>query len=80
MPIARRFYISGLVKRPGAYKLTAGMTVSQAIVLVGGLSDGGNDRRIRISRKVNGKSIEISVQMDDRILPDDEIKVQRRMF
>ena len=80
VPLAKRFFISGLVKRPGSYKWSAGTTVSQAIVMVGGLTEGGNARRIRIARIVNGKTVEVSAQLDDKILPNDEIKIQRKMF
>lgn len=80
VPLAKRFFISGLVKRPGSYKWSAGTTVSQAIVMVGGLTEGGNARRIRIGRVVNGKTVEISAQLDDKILPNDEIRIRRTMF
>jgi polysaccharide export outer membrane protein len=80
VPLAKRFFISGLVKRPGSYKWSAGTTVSQAIVMVGGLTEGGNARRIRIGRVVNGKTVEVSAQLGDAILPNDEIKIQRKMF
>ena len=80
VPIAKRFYISGFVVRPGAYKILTGMTVAQAIVLVGGLAAGGTDRRVRIVRVVNGKTIEMTAQPNDPILANDQIKVQRKMF
>ena len=80
VPIAKRFYISGFVVRPGAYKILTGMTVGQAIVLVGGLAVGGTDRRVRIVRVVNGKTIEMTAQLNDPILANDQIKVQHKMF
>jgi len=80
VPIAKRFYISGFVAKPGAYKILAGMTVGQAIALVGGLAEGGTDRRPRIVRVVKGKRTEMTAQLNDLVLPDDEIKVQRKMF
>ena len=48
--IAKRFYIDGFVKNPGSLVLDPGMTVGQAIVLAGGRSDRGSDRRIHILR------------------------------
>ena len=80
VPEGKRFYVSGFVKRPGAYRLRPGTTVSQAILQVGGLADGGNDRRIKIHRVVNGKPVEISAKPDDKVLSNDEIKVPRLMF
>ena len=80
IPIAKRFYISGFVKNPGSFVLDSGMTVSQAIILAGGLSDRGSDRRIKIGRVVNGKSVDVDVEMDDKVLPNDEIKIRSRFF
>jgi len=80
VPTAKRFYISGLVKNTGYYVLDAGTTVSQAIVLAGGLSERGSDRRIKIGRVVNGKMVDISAELTDKVQPNDEIKIPSRIF
>ena len=80
VPVAKRFYISGFVKNPGSFVLDTGTTVGQAIILAGGLSDRGSDRRLKIGRVLNGKTVEISVSMEDKVLPNDEIKVKSRFF
>jgi polysaccharide export outer membrane protein len=80
VPVAKRFYISGFVKSTGYYVLDPGTTVSQAIVLAGGLSDRGSDRRIKIKRMVNGKMLEISAELTDKVLPNDEIRIPSRFF
>ena len=80
VPEGKRYYVAGFVKRPGAYRLRAGTTVSQAILQVGGLAERANEGRIKIRRTVNGKPIEIAARPDDTILPNDEIRVPRRMF
>ena len=80
IPIAKRFYISGFVKNPGSFVLDAGTTVGQAIILAGGLSDRGSDRRIRIGRVVTGKTVDIPASLEDKVLPNDEIKVKSRFF
>lgn len=80
VPVAKRFYISGFVKNPGSFVLDTGTTVGQAIILAGGLSDRGSDRRIKIGRVLDGKTVEISVSMEDKVLPNDEIKVKSRFF
>jgi len=80
VPQAKRFYISGFVKNPGYYVLDTGTTVSQAIVLAGGLNDRGSDRRIRVNRLVNGKAVELSIELEDRVQPGDEIKIRSRIF
>src|SRR5258708_9311911 len=72
VPAAKRFYISGYVKNTGYYVLDSGTTVSQAIVLAGGLNERASDRRIKISRIVNCKTGEISADLSDKVLPNDE--------
>ena len=79
VPVGNRFYISGFVRVPGAYRLVTGTTVQQAIVLAGGLS-GGSDRHIKIDRAVNGKVAQIAAQLGDVVRPSDVINVPRRMF
>lgn len=80
VPIAKRFFISGFVKNPGSYVLDTGMTVSQAIVLAGGLSDRGSERRMKVTRTLNGKIVELPIDLDDKVLANDEIKIPARFF
>jgi polysaccharide export outer membrane protein len=80
VPEGERFYIAGYIRHPGAYRLWAGTTVSQAITLAGGLSDVGTVRNLKIHRVVKGKPVEVAAKPDDMILPGDEVKVPRRMF
>jgi protein involved in polysaccharide export with SLBB domain len=80
VPEGNRFFVSGAVRRPGAYRLRTGTTVAQALMMIGGVAEGGNERRIRIRRVVKGKSVEISPKPGDLVLPNDEIKVPRKMF
>jgi polysaccharide export outer membrane protein len=80
IPIAKRFYISGFVKNSGSFVLDTGTTVSQAIIMAGGLAERGTDRRIKVMRVVSGKTVEISVELDDKVQPNDEIKISARFF
>jgi len=80
VPVAQRFFISGFVKNSGYYVLDSGTTVSQAIVLAGGLTERGSDRRIKIGRLVNGKMVDLSAELTDKVLPNDEIKIPSRIF
>ena len=80
VPVAKRFFISGFIKNPGSFVLDPGTTVGQAIVLAGGLTDRGSDRRISVIRVVAGKPIEVSVKLEEAVQPNDEIKVKSRFF
>ena len=80
VPAADRFYVSGFVKTPGMFVLAPGLTVQQAISIAGGLTERGSTRGIKISRKVNGKDVEINVGMSDLVKPNDTIKVRQRLI
>lgn len=80
VPVAQKFYVSGFVRNPGFYVLDPGMTVQQAIALAGGLSDRGSDRRITITRLVNGKTHDVKVDLDDKIQSNDTLNIPSRFF
>lgn len=80
VPAAQRFYVDGAVRKPGYYVLDPGLTVQQAIVLAGGLSDWGSDRGIVAVRMLGGKSTNVSVHLTDPVQPNDIIRVRQRFF
>jgi polysaccharide export outer membrane protein len=80
VPPAERFYVTGFVKTPGSYVLRPGMTVQQAIAEAGGLTERGSNRGIKITRKVNGKDVDIDAKMSDTVRPNDTIKVRQRLI
>lgn len=77
---AQTFFITGQVRNSGSYVLEPGTTVQQAIALAGGLTDRGSDRRIRATRVVKGKSVAVSMKLEDIVLPGDTITVDQRFF
>ncbi len=80
VPTAQRFYVDGQVRNPGYYVLDPGMTVQQAIVLAGGLSDRGSDRGITATRVVDGKTTEVSLRLEDKVLANDVVRIRSRFF
>lgn len=80
VPSAQHFYITGMVRNPGTFVLDPGMNVQQAIALAGGLNDRGSDRRIRVSRVVNAKLVEMSIELEDGIEPGDTVFITSRFF
>lgn len=80
VPAAERYYVTGFIKTPGSFILRPGMTVQQAIAEAGGLTERGSNRGIKITRKVNGKDVEIDAKMSDLIRPNDTIKVRQRLI
>jgi polysaccharide export outer membrane protein len=80
VPKAQTFYVQGQVRNPGIQVLDPGMTVQQAIALAGGLTDRGSDRRITASRLVKGKLTDVSIKMEDKVMANDVITVNQRLF
>jgi polysaccharide export outer membrane protein len=80
VPGAEQFYISGMVRNSGTYVLEAGMTFAQAIAVAGGLNDRGSDRRITVTRVVNGRTTEVKVDVDGKVQANDTIKIPARFF
>jgi len=80
VPSAQHFYITGMVRNPGTYVLDPGITVQQAIGVAGGLNDRGSDRRLKISRLVNGRLTELSVDLEDKLQAGDTLMISGRFF
>ena len=86
----RSCYVTGEVKNPGSFALTAGLTVLKAVSLAGGLSKFGNKGKVEILRKVRmGDSQRIKIDLDEIergkapdvvLFPDDIVKVGKRVF
>lgn len=84
------FFISGEVKRPGSYPVTAGLTVLQAVSVAGGLSKFGAKGKVEILRKTSdGNTERIKVDLEDiengkkpdvPLRAEDIIKVGKRVF
>jgi polysaccharide export outer membrane protein len=81
IPRAESIYVFGEVKNPGAYALQQrNTTVLQALALAGGVGERGTTGRIRITRIVDGKTVEIRVALTDIVQPGDTIVVPQRFF
>jgi polysaccharide export outer membrane protein len=71
------FYISGQVNTPGAYPLTEGLTVRKALAKAGGVTQSGNENKVKITR--DGKPLK-GVKLDDPVKVDDQISIGERLF
>jgi polysaccharide biosynthesis/export protein len=80
VPKAQTFFIQGFVRNGGSYVLEPGTTVEQAIALAGGLTDRGTNRGIKATRIVNGKSVEVSLNLPDHVQAGDVITIKQRLF
>ena len=80
VPKAATFYVLGQVASPGSFVWTPGMTVQHAIVLARGYTNRGSNRGIQITRMVDGKSTEVSVNDESLVQPGDTIVIRARRF
>ncbi len=81
VPKAQTLYLTGYVRNPGAIVYDPGMTVQQAIALAGGLTERGSDRRIKADRTMpDGKVAEVSLRLEDKVQPNDTIKIANKIF
>jgi polysaccharide biosynthesis/export protein len=80
LPKAAQIYVLGQVGRPGAYRYEEGMTVFQALLAAGGVTDRGSSKGVKLVRLVDGKSKETKPRMEDLVLPEDTLKVPERFF
>ncbi len=81
VPKAPMFYIYGEVQRSGNFRLEPNLTVAQAISLGGGLTPRGTLNGIVIKRhNSTGVPIEIEVELSDKVLKDDVIVIDERLF
>jgi polysaccharide export outer membrane protein len=81
IPKAQTFYMIGQIRNPGSLVWEPGMTVQQAIALAGGLNERGSDRRIKADRfGPDGKVKEVSLNLEDKVEPNDTIKIPAKIF
>jgi polysaccharide export outer membrane protein len=62
---SRKVYISGEVVKRGVYPLVVPLTVSQMIVVAGGVTEYANKKKVVVNRVENGKKISFTINYDD---------------
>lgn len=81
VPRAEQFFISGEVRASGMYKIEPGMTVEEAIIRAGGITERGSNSRIDIKRNdVNGKPKQRSADTNELVKAGDVIHVKESIF
>ena len=81
VPRAEQVFISGEVKNPGMYKIEPGMTVEEAIIRAGGITDRGSRSRIDVKRNdPTGKPKNRHADLNDVVQSGDVIHVKESIF
>lgn len=76
----RPFFILGEVRNAGQYPYVSGMTIETAVAIAGGYSERANERKARITRRVNGFVEVIEVPPDYTVQPGDSVYVYERLL
>lgn len=76
----RAFYLTGEVRRPGAYPYVVGLTVEKALALGGGMTDLASTRKIFILREATVSGKRVRVGLDAPVLPGDTLLVEESLF
>jgi len=76
----RPFFILGEVQRAGQYPYVSGMTVQSAVAIAGGYSYRANEDRVRITRNLGDRIVELSVDSKAIVMPGDTVLVRERYF
>ena len=76
----RPFFITGEVKSPGSYEYQPGMTIRQAIVIAGGLTDRASQRKVYLIREGDPAFKENKVKLNEKINAGDTITIKEGFF
>ena len=76
----RPFFILGEVRSAGQYPYVSGMTVQSAVAIAGGFTERASEKRMQITRRINGVIEKIDVPPDYVLLPGDTVYVNERWF
>ncbi|MDX2159649.1 MAG: polysaccharide biosynthesis/export family protein [Hyphomicrobiaceae bacterium] len=76
----RPFFILGEVRNAGQYPYVSGMTVRTAVAIAGGFSERAYQRKIQITRRINGVVEKLDVPDDYVVKPGDTLLVYERFL
>ena len=76
----RPFFILGEVRNPGQYPYVPGMTVRTAVAIAGGYSPRADERKVQITRPINGANHVSVVPSTYAVWPGDTVYVPERFF
>jgi len=80
VPPAKRIFVTGEVRNPGAFPFSGGLTVRQAVTLAGGFTEDASTGKVKVVRPLNGQPQQVKVKLDDALRPGDTIVVKAKLF
>ena len=76
----RPFYILGEVKQPKSYPYVDGMTYLNAVAIAGGYTYRAKEDHVEVIRMNDPQKRELTLKMDEKVLPGDVIHVKERFL
>ncbi len=76
----RPFFILGEVRSAGQYPYVSGMTIETAVAIAGGYSERANERRFKLTRRIDGLVDIMEVPSDYVVRAGDTVYVHERFF
>ena len=76
----RPFYILGEVKAPKSYPYVDGMTYLNAVAIAGGYTYRAKKDHVVVTRMNDPQKRELTLNMDEKVMPGDVIHVEERFF
>jgi len=76
----RPFYVSGEVKRPGAYPYQPGLTVRKAISLAGGFTEKADEHKLFLIHAADELKREIKAILGQKMRPNDILAIKQSFF
>jgi polysaccharide export outer membrane protein len=76
----RKFYVNGMVEKPGGYAFTPGLTVRKAVSIAGGFKERAARDKINVIHDDDPKQTPHKVTLDSDVLPGDILTVEESFF
>jgi polysaccharide export outer membrane protein len=76
----RPYYILGEVQSQKSYHYVDGMTYINAVVIAGGYTYRAKEDHVMVIRMNDHQKKELRLNMDEKVLPGDVIRIEERFF
>lgn len=76
----RPFYILGEVKEPKSYPFVDGMSYLNAVAIAGGFTYRAKKDHVIVIRMNDPNKEELTLEMDEKVMPGDVIRIEERFF
>jgi polysaccharide biosynthesis/export protein VpsN len=76
----RKFFVNGMVEKPGGYPYSPGLTVRKAVSIAGGFKERASREKINIIREDDRTSTSKRVDLNAPVYPGDILTIEESFF